>query len=88
MDGKGTLTVKIYRENGFAVVEISDTGVGIPEDKLEKIWRPDYTHWAGKQGTGLGLMICKKAVENHEGEITVKSVAGQGTTFTIKFKLI
>jgi len=88
MDGKGNLTAKVYRENGFAIVDISDTGVGIPEDKIEKIWRPDYTHWAGKQGTGLGLMICKKAVENHEGEITVKSVAGQGTTFTIKFKLI
>jgi len=88
MDGKGTLTVKVYRENGFAIVDISDTGVGIPEDKLEKIWRPDYTHWAGKQGTGLGLMICKKAVENHEGEIHVKSVVGEGTTFTIKFKLI
>lgn len=88
MDGSGTLTVKVYRENGFAIVDISDTGVGIPEDKLEKIWRPDYTHWAGKQGTGLGLMICKKAVENHEGEIHVKSVVGEGTTFTIKFKLI
>jgi len=88
MDGKGTLTAKVNRENGFAIVDISDTGVGIPKDKLEKIWRPDYTHWAGKQGTGLGLMICKKAVENHNGEIRVKSVAGQGTTFTIKFKLI
>lgn len=88
MDGKGTLAAKVNRENGFAIVDISDTGVGIPEDKLEKIWRPDYTQWAGKQGTGLGLMICKKAVENHEGEILVKSIPGQGTTFTIKFKLI
>jgi signal transduction histidine kinase len=88
MDGKGTLTVNVSRENGFAIVDIIDTGVGIPEDKLEKIWRPDYTRWEGKQGTGLGLMICKKAVENHEGEISVQSTVGKGTTFTIKFKLI
>ncbi|MCK4640167.1 MAG: response regulator [Candidatus Marinimicrobia bacterium] len=88
MDGKGTLTTHVYRENGFAVVEISDTGVGIPAEKLDRIWRPDYTHWVGKQGTGLGLLICKKAVENHEGEIHVNSVVGKGTTFTIKFKLI
>lgn len=88
MDGEGQLTVNVYRENGFAVVDIRDTGCGIPEDKLEKIWRPDYTHWEGKQGTGLGLMICKKAVENHEGEIHVKSAVGKGTTFTIKFRMI
>ncbi|MBU4443603.1 response regulator [bacterium] len=88
MDGTGTLTTHVYRENGYAVVEISDTGVGIPEEKLDRIWRPDYTNWSGKQGTGLGLLICKKAVENHEGEIHVNSVVGKGTTFTIKFKLI
>ncbi|MCK4715984.1 MAG: response regulator [Candidatus Marinimicrobia bacterium] len=88
MDGKGTLATHVYRENGFAVVEISDTGVGIPAERLDRIWRPDYTHWVGKQGTGLGLLICKKAVENHEGEIHVNSVVGKGTTFTIKFKLI
>ncbi len=88
MDGKGALTSHVYRENGFAVVEISDTGVGIPAEKLDRIWRPDYTNWSGKQGTGLGLLICKKAVENHEGEIHVNSIVGKGTTFTIKFKLI
>lgn len=88
MDGTGTLTTRVYRENGYAVVEISDTGVGIPEEKLDRIWRPDYTNWSGKQGTGLGLLICKKAVENHEGEIHVNSIVGKGTTFTIKFKLI
>ena len=88
MNGSGTLTASVYQQDSYAVVDISDTGVGIPENKLETIWRPDYTHWAGKQGTGLGLMICKKTVENHDGTISVKSTVGKGTTFTIKFKLI
>ena len=87
MDGKGTLTARTYRKNGNAVVSISDTGCGIPKDRLEQIWRPDYTHWKGKQGTGLGLMICKKAIENHDGTISVESTEGEGTTFTIQFNL-
>ena len=88
MDGKGTFTARIYRENGFARVEISDTGCGIRANQLKKIWRPDYTQWKGKQGTGLGLMICKKAIENHDGTIMVTSREGEGTTFTIQFKLV
>jgi len=87
MDGKGTLTARTYRQNGNAMVSISDTGCGIPKDRLEQIWRPDYTHWKGKQGTGLGLMICKKVIENHDGTIGVESTEGEGTTFTIQFNL-
>ena len=88
IDGKGHVIAKTYRQDGFVKVEISDDGCGIPQDRLEKIWRPDYTMWKGKQGTGLGLMICKKAVENHDGEISVASTEGQGTTFTVQFKLV
>jgi len=87
MDGKGTLTARTYRQNGNAMVSISDTGCGIPKDRLEQIWRPDYTHWKGKQGTGLGLMICKKVIENHDGTISVESTEGEVTTFTIQFNL-
>ena len=83
MDGKGTLTLKTFRQDHTAVVKISDTGCGIPEDKLDSIWRPDYTKWEGQQGTGLGLMICKKVIENHDGTISVESSLNKGTTFTI-----
>ncbi len=88
MDFNGMITVSTEKTDGQAVIKISDTGCGIPEDYIEKIWRPDYTKWEGQQGTGLGLMICKKVIENHGGEIHVKSKEDQGTTFIIKLNLI
>ena len=88
MDFQGTLSVETKKENNFAIIKVRDTGCGIPEDYLEKIWRPDYTKWEGQQGTGLGLMICKKVIENHGGEITVQSQVNEGTTFIIKLKTI
>ncbi len=88
MDFKGTLSVKTEKKNYAAIIKIEDTGCGIPQESLEKIWRPDYTKWEGQQGTGLGLMICKKVIENHGGEITVESKEGKGTTFIIKLNLI
>ncbi len=84
---EGELSVTTQQKNSHAKVTIKDTGCGIPPDKLTRIWRPDYTQWEGKQGTGLGLMICKKVIENHEGEIMVESEVGRGTTFTITIEL-
>jgi two-component system, sensor histidine kinase len=88
MDGEGVLTLRTYAENGEAIAEVSDTGCGIPEDKLDKIWRPDFTSWKNTTGTGLGLLICRKAVENSDGKISVKSKEGEGTTFTLTFRRI
>ena len=87
MEGKGTLRIEAFVENDYAIVKISDSGCGIPKEKLDKIWRPDYTSWKNETGTGLGLLICRKAIENSDGEIHVSSIVGKGTTFTIKFKL-
>ena len=87
MDDVGRLVLKTYSENDKAVVKISDTGCGIAKDKLDKIWRPDFTSWKNATGTGLGLLICRKAVENSNGEISVDSIINKGTTFTIKFNL-
>ena len=88
MDFQGDLTVTTEKIYNQAIIKVSDTGCGIPKDYIEKIWRPDYTRWEGQQGTGLGLMICKKVIENHGGEITVESVDKVSTTFTIKLDLI
>lgn len=88
MDFQGDLTVSTEKIYNRVVIKISDTGCGIAQDYIEKIWRPDYTKWEGQQGTGLGLMICKKVIENHGGEIIVESKEKVGTTFTIKLDLV
>ena len=67
---------------GEVVVEIADTGPGIPADSIEKIFEPFYSKRAG--GTGLGLAIARQMVENHNGHIEVDSQVGKGTTFRIR----
>jgi signal transduction histidine kinase len=83
MDGGGTLVIKTYPlPHGKTVaVEISDTGSGMAEDKIEQIFTPFYTD--KNRGTGLGLAITKNIVEQHGGTITVRSKEGEGTTFTV-----
>lgn len=68
-----------------ALVAISDTGEGIPEENLDKIFDPFFT--TKKGGTGLGLSICYGIVQTHQGEIEVKSKLDQGTTALVKFPL-
>ena len=66
-------------------VAISDTGIGIPEEKLPDLFRIDakiqQVGTAGEQGTGLGLILCKEFVEIHGGKIWAESGVGQGSTF-------
>lgn len=78
---QGKIIVRTYRSNGFAVVEISDTGTGISEKDLPFIFDPFYT--TKTSGTGLGLAITRRIVEEHNGRIEVKSKLGEGTTFKI-----
>jgi signal transduction histidine kinase len=67
---------------GEIVIEIVDTGPGIPPDTIEKIFEPFFSKRAG--GTGLGLAIARQMVENHRGRIEVESQLGNGTTFRIR----
>ncbi len=73
-------------------VSVEDNGPGIPQEEQEKIFDPFYQIQEGEQdkhrrlgGAGLGLHICKQIIDAHEGEITVDSTLGEGTTFTIRF---
>ncbi len=83
--GGGSITVRTYSQEAYAVVEFNDTGVGIPEDALphifERFWRQDEAHTT--PGFGLGLSIAVKIVEMHDGRIEVESKAGQGSIFKI-----
>jgi two-component system sensor histidine kinase FlrB len=63
--------------------QVRDTGSGIPAARLAQIFEPLYT--TKPVGTGMGLYIVQEIVTAHEGQITVESVEGQGTTFTITF---
>ncbi|MBF8295615.1 MAG: hypothetical protein HW389_2160 [Bacteroidetes bacterium] len=67
----------------YVVVKVSDTGKGIPEEDLDKIFEPFYTTREHGEGTGLGLSIAQGIVKSHNGYITVNSVDGHGTTFRV-----
>jgi signal transduction histidine kinase len=82
MPDGGTLFLKTYRLDNSIHIEISDTGAGIPRDKLQDIFDPFFTTRA--QGTGLGLSITKRIIEEHKGAIRVDSEEGRGTTFTLE----
>lgn len=78
----GILHVTISPENDFVKVEIKDTGTGIEEAHLEKIFEPYFS--TKETGTGLGLAIVRKIIEDHSGAIEVGSIIGEGTIFTVK----
>ena len=86
-DAGGQVDVRLETSNGTAVVEVSDTGMGISAPELTQLFqRFSRTQSAGKQGipgSGLGLWISKAIVEAHGGEITVESAVGRGTTFRV-----
>ena len=81
----GTVTVELFLQKNRIVSKISDDGIGISEDKLDKIWLRFYQVDPSKNGdnSGLGLSMVKKIIELHKGEIFVESELGKGTTFTI-----
>ena len=84
----GTITLATRREDGRGVkIEIADTGRGIPEENLSKLFTPFFTTKPVGKGTGLGLSIVYGIIKMHRGQIGVKSRVGQGTTFQITLPL-
>jgi len=81
----GSLTVTGTASDDEATIVVSDTGVGVSEENMNKLFQPLFTTKA--KGTGLGLAVCKRIVEAHRGEITVESEEGVGTSFTIKIPM-
>ena len=84
----GKITVKCQHDGYYVHVSISDTGIGIPSDKLSLIFEPFFQCGGRNErqsGSGLGLTFCKKIMEFHNGNITVSSKEGEGTTFFLTF---
>ncbi|MFO7666920.1 MAG: ATP-binding protein [Desulfobacterales bacterium] len=86
MEGKGKLTIKSYKSthDDNIIIEISDTGPGIPENILPHIFEPFFTTKEEGKGTGLGLSLVYSMIDNHKGRIYAKSRMGKGTTFIIE----
>ena len=87
----GRITVSLRRREDNAVLQVSDTGVGIPQDALEHIferfYRVDKARSRATGGSGLGLAIVRTIVQRNRGEISVSSVLDQGTCFTVTFPI-
>ena len=80
---KGTITIKTSTDGSQVFISIADTGIGIPQDNLKKIFDPGFTTKGVGVGTGLGLSISYNIIKKHKGEIKVSSEVGRGTEFTI-----
>ena len=86
IDNTGTITVSTSFKDNFLTVSIKDTGRGIPENQLDKIFTAGFTTKGAGVGTGLGLAICSKIIEKHKGEIIVNSEVGRGSEFIITIR--
>jgi signal transduction histidine kinase len=85
MENGGILTISTRKVDNFVEISFKDSGIGIPKENMEKIFKPLFTTKA--QGMGMGLAICKKFVENHGGIIQAESEEGKGATFTVKLPI-
>jgi two-component system NtrC family sensor kinase len=83
IDGAGTIRLTTRLAGSSVVVDVTDSGCGIPEENMPRLFTPFFTTKGPGRGTGLGLSIVYGIIKMHRGQITVKSRVGQGTTFTV-----
>ncbi|MGQ9543542.1 MAG: PAS domain S-box protein [Candidatus Bathyarchaeia archaeon] len=82
MPDGGKLTIEASRQDEETFISFQDTGVGIPQEIINKLFEPFFT--TKSKGQGLGLAVCKRIIEAHKGVISVESKVGEGSTFTIR----
>lgn len=87
IEGEGTITIRTYRKEKWATVEISDTGGGIDPDNIDRVFDAGFTTRGTKSGMGLGLRICREIIEGQGGAIEVESAVGEGATFRVLLPL-
>lgn len=87
MNDGGNFTITVSQENTFLKIEFADTGTGMTEEIKSKIFEPFFSY-GKKHGTGLGMAIVKKIIEDHNGTIEIDSEIGKGTTLKIKLPIV
>ena len=86
IDGAGTVTVRIGEREDCAIVCVTDTGRGMTDQQISQIFRPFYT--TRNNGTGLGLSLVRRIVEEHNGHVGVTSTPGEGSTFEVEIPFV
>lgn len=85
------VTMELVREGGYARISVRDTGVGIAEEDLKKVfsrfWRADVARQSVDGGLGIGLALVKEVVDQHFGNVSVSSVLGEGSVFVMRIPL-
>jgi signal transduction histidine kinase len=81
----GIIHLKAFYADDFPIIQVADNGVGISGDILEDIFVPFFT--TKENGSGIGLSLSRQIMQNHGGTISVNSVPGSGSEFTLKFQL-
>ncbi len=87
IEQQGTITITTYADDSQVYVRISDTGKGIPQEEIPKIFNPGFTNWDTGVGKGLGLAIVYNIMQKHNGGIEVDSKVGEGTAITINIPI-
>jgi signal transduction histidine kinase len=85
MGGGGRITITVGRDNGSAAIDVSDTGPGIGPEMIDRLFKPFQT--SKKEGSGIGLAMVKRFVDNFGGSVSVESQPGQGATFHLRLPL-
>ncbi len=86
MESGGTLTIRTLREGRYIRIDIADTGRGIAPEVMEKLFTPFFT--TKTSGTGVGLVVCQKIIDDHDGKLRVSSSQGKGSTFSILLPIV
>lgn len=85
----GEIRLTAHQQNGQVILAVADTGIGIPQEAIPRLFRIDEKYYQngtdGEEGTGLGLILCKDLVQLNGGSLAVESTVGQGTTFRVSF---
>jgi two-component system, sporulation sensor kinase D len=85
MPNGGLLTITIIEETGFCLIRFTDTGIGISEEMIDQVFHPFFS--MKKDGSGLGLTVCKRIIESFGGNITIESVVQKGTMVEIRLPI-